>query len=96
MTMRIGIRIRIQILCSLAAAAFVPHAQARAQSGKPVPERAYITARLAELQKVRTPEGVESLEQVELGGLKQWISIRGQNRSNPVLLFIHGGPGSPG
>lgn len=30
---------------------------------------------------------------VTLGGLPQKIHIKGQNESNPILLFLHGGPG---
>ncbi|HXT18231.1 MAG TPA: alpha/beta fold hydrolase [Gemmatimonadaceae bacterium] len=48
---------------------------------------------MALLMKIRNPHGVQSLEQVTLGGSKQWISIRGTNRDNPLMLFIHGGPG---
>ncbi len=54
-----------------------------------------ITARLADIRKIHTPEGIEALEQIDVGGTKQWISIRGLNKANPVLLMIHGGPGSP-
>jgi pimeloyl-ACP methyl ester carboxylesterase len=30
---------------------------------------------------------------VQIGGIDQWIAIQGQNRSNPIILFLHGGPG---
>jgi proline iminopeptidase len=40
-----------------------------------------------------TPNGVERLEKVRIGGIDQWVSIRGADRRNPVLLYIHGGPG---
>lgn len=39
------------------------------------------------------PDGIYRYEYPILGGIPQYVQIRGENRNNPVLIFIHGGPG---
>ena len=38
---------------------------------------------------------IDRKEQIVLGGLRQTIHIWGTKRENPVVLFLHGGPGVP-
>src|SRR5262245_18818832 len=55
--------------------------------------RAEATAIIAEARRIVTPDGVERLERLRFGGVDQWVSVRGADRRNPVLLHLHGGPG---
>ena len=41
-----------------------------------------------------TPKGgINESLYVDINGTKQWISIYGKDKNNPVLLYLHGGPG---
>jgi hypothetical protein len=57
--------------------------------------RAEVTGIIAASRKIVSPNGVEELLPLQINGSTQWVSIRGKDRRNPIILFLHGGPGSP-
>lgn len=59
--------------------------------------KAYREARaaVADLQKIPAPGGIQDAYKTRIGGIDQWINVRGQDRANPMILFVHGGPASP-
>ena len=50
--------------------------------------------RNAKTLHINTPNSITESCYVKIGGIDQWISIRGEDHKNPILLFIHGGPAS--
>src|SRR4051794_7329902 len=44
--------------------------------------------------RITTPRGIDEAGFVRIGGIDQWISVRGDDLSNPVILELHGGPGA--
>ena len=38
-----------------------------------------------------SPDGIDEKIKVHINGIDQWLSIRGKDRRNPILLFLHGG-----
>src|SRR5256714_5261042 len=57
--------------------------------------RAYEQSQIAKRIAITSPNGIASLEKVRLGGVGQWVQIRGEDRTEPILLFLHSGPGFP-
>ena len=48
---------------------------------------------IAGLRAIVSPTGLQAIETVAIGGIDQIVSIRSQDLRNPVLIYLHGGPG---
>ncbi len=44
--------------------------------------------------KISGENAVFELKEIRVGHDKQWIYIRGENKRHPILLMLHGGPGT--
>ena len=38
---------------------------------------------------------ISEMKYVKIGGIEQFMLIRGKSKDNPILLILHGGPGTP-
>jgi pimeloyl-ACP methyl ester carboxylesterase len=55
--------------------------------------RTYRHYQLAKATLIDPVKGIDEAFFTKIGGIDQWITIRGQSRENPVILILHGGPG---
>ncbi|MEO5623908.1 MAG: alpha/beta hydrolase [Dokdonella sp.] len=70
-------------------------ARARADECKDTSVYANSRAIIQDLDRVVAPSGVQESYKTRIGSIDQWLNVRGQDKANPILLFIHGGPASP-
>jgi pimeloyl-ACP methyl ester carboxylesterase len=46
------------------------------------------------LPAIAQPKAVNEEKFVTVGGIEQWVTIKGADNTKPAILFLHGGPGS--
>jgi pimeloyl-ACP methyl ester carboxylesterase len=73
------------LVSSLAHGAPPPSAPSVAKAVPPAPQPACATP-----QQRLDEQGF-----VPIGGIEQWVTIKGDHCDNPVILMVHGGPGNP-
>jgi len=57
---------------------------------------AFIVRAIGRAYYNKTPEGgINEAMYIDINNSRQWISIYGQDINNPVILYLHGGPGDP-
>jgi pimeloyl-ACP methyl ester carboxylesterase len=50
---------------------------------------------IEDLQRIAAPSGVQESYKTKIGGVEQWLNVRGHDKGNPIILFVHGGPAAP-
>lgn len=57
--------------------------------------REQMQAHLDTVYRANGPDAIDSLGAININGCQQWLQVRGRNKDNPILLYLHGGPGAP-
>lgn len=84
-------------LAVILAAALAAQAPAVTPVTPNIPADTYSPGRaiVADLNRIVTPRGVHESFVATLGGVPQYVSVRGADRRNPIILYVHGGPAAP-
>ena len=57
------------------------------------PSAAYVATDFRGPKGELGPRSIAETAYLRLGGLDQWVMIRGESAANPLLIFLHGGSG---
>lgn len=82
---------RISLSLPLAASLLLAQAHVQAQAQPPAADAVRLPDTVC-----RTPgKAVDETGYVTIGGIEQWVRIKGSSCANPIVLMVHGGPGNP-
>jgi proline iminopeptidase len=88
MMMRGVLAVGLVVVCGMACG--------QQQANKPVMlSRDDVVKTIADARRIVSPNGIKEGRAIAMNGTQQRISVRGRDRRNPILLLVHGGPGSP-
>jgi pimeloyl-ACP methyl ester carboxylesterase len=87
--------VRARIASAAFAACCLLASSASADAAKPAFTQETARDIIATSRTIVSGHGIESSLAIDVDGTRQWISVRGNDARNPILLFLHGGPASP-
>ncbi len=83
------------VLAMLAAACATPVAPESEAGAAPAFTQQDAKDIVAMLGEINTPNGVNEAITARIGGIDQALTIHGKDKANPILIVVHGGPGTP-
>jgi pimeloyl-ACP methyl ester carboxylesterase len=83
-----GVGMLRRAFCLTVSSFLLAHAAAHAQAPSTP------SARLVET-RCSAGQPVDEKGFVTIGGIEQWVRVKGANCANPVVVLVHGGPGNP-
>jgi len=85
---------RLSISLAVAVASILlAQGSTHAQGLAPAPSAS--VARLPDTVCRTAGKAVDEKGYVTIGGIEQWVRIKGSSCANPIVLMVHGGPGNP-
>ena len=80
---------RMPLLVALASSLLLAQPQVQAAAA------AATAARLPDTVCRTAGKAVDEKGYLTIGGIEQWVRIKGSSCANPIILMVHGGPGNP-